>query len=186
MIGDIEDCVALGDTGPADRARRINTVLPRALRKRKSKTAEGPGEEKPVADSFIPGTQTVYLKTWGCSHNTSDGEYMAGMLSAAGYSITGMHKVLDLQCMRWLFPFYLLPPSLPLPLPESPLSADLWLLNSCTVKGPSEDGLKNAIRKGRELGKPLVISGCVPQGQKNHSDILGLSVVGVSGSLPCH
>lgn len=66
-------------------------------------------------------------------------------------------------------------------LPDSPLSADLWLLNSCTVKGPSEDGLKNSIRKGRELGKPLVVAGCVPQGQRNHGDVQGLSVVGVSG-----
>lgn len=65
-------------------------------------------------------------------------------------------------------------------LTDSPLSADLWLLNSCTVKGPSEDGLKNSIRKGRELGKPLVIAGCVPQGQRKHGDIQGLSVVGVS------
>lgn len=67
-----------------------------------------------------------------------------------------------------------------LPTLESPLSADLWVLNSCTVKGPSEDGLKNSIRKGRELGKPLVITGCVPQGQRNHADVEGLSVVGVS------
>ena len=72
------------------------------------------------------------------------------------------------------------PSSLPPSLPDCPLSSDLWLLNSCTVKGPAEDSLKSAIRKGRELGKPLVVSGCVPQGQKNHSDILGLSVVGVS------
>ena len=62
---------------------------------------------------------------------------------------------------------------------DSPLVADLWLLNSCTVKGPSEDGLRNSIRKGKELGKPLVIAGCVPQGQKNHPDVQGLSVVGV-------
>lgn len=48
------------------------------------------------------------------------------------------------------------------------------------MKGPSEDGLKNSIRKGRELGKPLVIAGCVPQGQRSHGDIQGLSVVGVS------
>ena len=48
------------------------------------------------------------------------------------------------------------------------------------MKGPSEDGLKNSIRKGRELGKPLVITGCVPQGQRNHADVEGLSVVGVS------
>lgn len=64
---------------------------------------------------------------------------------------------------------------------DSPLTADAWLLNSCTVKGPSEDSLKNSIRKGRELGKPLVVAGCVPQGQRNHPDIRSLSVVGVSG-----
>lgn len=69
---------------------------------------------------------------------------------------------------------------------DSPLQADLWLLNSCTVKGPSEDSLNNSIRKGRQLGKPLVISGCVPQGQRKHSDIQGLSVVGVRWScLKC-
>ena len=51
------------------------------------------------------------------------------------------------------------------------------------MKGPAEDGLKNSIRKGRELGKSLVVSGCVPQGQRNHSDILGLSVVGISGVI---
>ncbi len=49
------------------------------------------------------------------------------------------------------------------------------------MKGPSEDGLRNSIRKGKELGKTLVIAGCVPQGQKSHPDIQGLSVVGVSG-----
>lgn len=37
----------------------------------------------------IPGTQTIFIKTWGCSHNNSDGEYMAGLLSDYGYKITG-------------------------------------------------------------------------------------------------
>ena len=31
----------------------------------------------------------IYIKTWGCSHNNSDGEYMAGQLAAYGYKITG-------------------------------------------------------------------------------------------------
>jgi len=38
----------------------------------------------------LPGTQSVYVKTWGCSHNNSDSEYMAGQLAAYGYTITGM------------------------------------------------------------------------------------------------
>ena len=48
------------------------------------------------------------------------------------------------------------------------------------MKGPSEDGLVNSIVKGRELGKRVVVAGCVPQGQRNHPAIAGLSVVGVS------
>ena len=43
--------------------------------------------------SLIPGTQKIWMKTWGCSHNNSDGEYMAGQLAASGYKMTG----------KWLF-----------------------------------------------------------------------------------
>lgn len=39
--------------------------------------------------SLIPGTQKIWMKTWGCSHNNSDGEYMAGQLAASGYKMTG-------------------------------------------------------------------------------------------------
>lgn len=58
----------------------------------------------------IPGVQNVYVKTWGCAHNSSDSEYMAGQLSAYGYNLT-----------------------------DDRAKADLWLLNSCTVKNPAED-----------------------------------------------
>ena len=49
--------------------------------------------------------------------------------------------------------------------PDDRLSADLWLLNSCTVKGPAEDHFRNDVVEGRKLGKPVVVAGCVPQGQ---------------------
>ena len=58
--------------------------------------------------------------------------------------------------------------------------ADLWLLNSCTVKNPSQDSFHNAIDKGKEMGKYVVLAGCVPQGQPKNEFIKGLSVVGVS------
>lgn len=79
---DIEDCVGPDSLGPLDRLRSANKVLPRALRSRVNSS-------KPVADSFIPGTHSIYIKTWGCSHNNSDGEYMAGLLAVNGYAITG-------------------------------------------------------------------------------------------------
>ena len=81
---DIEECVSPGVLGPVGRLKSENRVLPRALRRKAL-----PCGAKPVADSFIPGTQSIYIKTWGCSHNNSDGEYMAGLLAANGYSITG-------------------------------------------------------------------------------------------------
>ena len=43
--------------------------------------------------------------------------------------------------------------------------ADLWILNSCTVKNPAEDHFRNEVNKGRDLGKKVVVAGCVPQGQ---------------------
>lgn len=42
-----------------------------------------------LCNSVIPGIQKIWIRTWGCSHNNSDGEYMAGQLAAYGYKITG-------------------------------------------------------------------------------------------------
>jgi tRNA A37 methylthiotransferase MiaB len=53
----------------------------------------------------------VWFKTWGCAHNMSDSEYMMGQLQAYGYRL----------------------------LPDAEKDkAQLWLLNSCTVKNPSQ------------------------------------------------
>jgi threonylcarbamoyladenosine tRNA methylthiotransferase CDKAL1 len=98
----------------------------------------------------IPGTQTIYIKTFGCSHNQSDSEYMAGQLSAFGYALT-----------------------------EVPEEADLWLINTCTVKSPSQSAMSTLITRGRSGKKPLVIAGCVPQGSRDLKELEGVSVVGV-------
>ncbi|WAR24755.1 CDKAL-like protein, partial [Mya arenaria] len=57
--------------------------------------------------------------------------------------------------------------------------ADLWLLNSCTVKSPAEDHFRNEIKLARQLEKYIVVAGCVPQGQPKADYMQGLSVVGV-------
>ena len=33
------------------------------------------------------------------------------------------------------------------------------------MKGPAEDHFRNDVAEGRKLGKPVVVAGCVPQGQ---------------------
>lgn len=99
---------------------------------------------------LLPGKGSIYIKTWGCSHNNSDGEYMAGLLASQGYEIT-----------------------------PNRAKADLWLLNSCTVKSPSQDVFVNAIKAGTDSGAKIVVAGCVPQGQPDSKDLAGFSVVGV-------
>ena len=72
-VCDIEDAVKKDDLTPNDRITPRGTVLPKA----RAKSTKNVDSELPVGDSVIPGTQKIYLKTWGCSHNNSDGEYMA-------------------------------------------------------------------------------------------------------------
>mmetsp|Transcript_38917 Transcript_38917/g.110147 ORF Transcript_38917/g.110147 Transcript_38917/m.110147 type:complete len:352 (+) Transcript_38917:232-1287(+) len=103
--------------------------------------------------SSIPGTQLVWVKTFGCAHNISDSEYMAGQLSAYGYRL-----VPD----------------------DQKESADLWLINTCTVKNPSQAAMGTLLTRGRDLGKGLVVAGCVPQGDKRAKELEGLSVIGVT------
>ncbi|KAA0039222.1 threonylcarbamoyladenosine tRNA methylthiotransferase isoform X1 [Cucumis melo var. makuwa] len=98
----------------------------------------------------IPGTQTIYVKTFGCSHNQSDSEYMAGQLSAFGYLLS-----------------------------DNPEDADLWLINTCTVKSPSQSAMDTLITKCKNAKKPLVVAGCVPQGSRDLKELEGVSIVGV-------
>ena len=73
-------------------------------------------EEHKVA---VPGTQKIFIKTYGCSHNVSDSEYMEGILSQYGYRITQQKD-----------------------------EADLWLINSCTVKDPSQAAFMHLVNTG--------------------------------------
>lgn len=59
-------------------------------------------------------------------------------------------------------------------------NADLWLVNTCTVKSPSQSAMDTVLRRGRELGKALLVSGCVPQGDRRAAELRGLSVLGVT------
>lgn len=144
LIDDIEDIVNKNSSPGEIRQENKRLVVPKSRRIKQTR------EEPVQADSIIPGTQKVWLKTWGCSHNNSDSEYMAGQLASYGYKIT-----------------------------DDSESADLWLLNSCTVKNPAEDHFRNEIKKAREKQKKIVVAGCVPQGQPRTDYLQGLSVIGV-------
>ena len=92
-VCDIEDTVKKGDLTPNDRIAPRNSVIPKV----RARSLRNRINEKPVGDSIIPGTQSIYVRTWGCSHNNSDSEYMAGQLSAYGYQITGIIVIIIVQ-----------------------------------------------------------------------------------------
>ncbi|KAM7122990.1 LOW QUALITY PROTEIN: threonylcarbamoyladenosine tRNA methylthiotransferase [Ciconia maguari] len=149
VLEDIEDIVSAEDLKPHDRQFVRKNVYPK-VRKRNSQKNIQTDDDDPPSDSIIPGAQKIWIRTWGCSHNNSDGEYMAGQLAAYGYKIT-----------------------------DSSAEADLWLLNSCTVKNPAEDHFRNSIRKAQEGKKKVVLAGCVPQAQPRQDYLKGLSIIGV-------
>ncbi|KAJ8458346.1 hypothetical protein OPV22_031272 [Ensete ventricosum] len=141
---DIEDLVGAG--APPGLRLPVAAVGIKPKRKPKARLVRDPVDTGPQ----VPGTQTIYVKTFGCSHNQSDSEYMAGQLSAFGYAVT-----------------------------EEPQEADLWLINTCTVKSPSQSAMTTLISKCRTAKKPLVVAGCVPQGSRDLKELEGISIIGV-------
>lgn len=82
-VGDIEDfdgVAADEDTRPAKPSFLGRHSKP-VLISNDAPVSYGP--ESSLAS--VPGTQSVWIKTFGCSHNISDSEYMAGQLQDYGY-----------------------------------------------------------------------------------------------------
>jgi len=171
-MDDIEDLGPSLDGMDLDEtsSRNRESVTIRRTRQSAKKTEKNVIAEEykgATPEAALPGVGTVWLKTWGCSHNVSDSEYMAGQLAVHGYEVTEDESKRD--------------------------QADLWLLNSCTVKDPSQAAFVNLLRAGRDrvdknTGQskpaPLVLAGCVPQAERNLKSLNGLgdgvSLVGVA------
>ena len=110
------------------------------------------GEEDADADAGVrPGSGKIFVHTFGCSHNHSDSEFMAGQLAAYGYDL--VDKAED---------------------------ADAWLVNTCTVKNPSQSAMNTVIERGKAANKAMVIAGCVPQGDKGAKELKDVSLLGVT------
>ena len=96
----------------------------------------------------------AYLETYGCSANQSDSEIMAGLLSRAGFSV-----VTDESAAK---------------------ESDLLILNTCTVKAPTEQHALFRIAELSKFRKPLIVAGCLAQTQPDriHSLAPKASIVG--------
>ncbi|KAL1495882.1 hypothetical protein AB1Y20_014526 [Prymnesium parvum] len=143
-IADIEDFALAGGGERLSSGARGVRLRPRA--------AAATEESAAAAAEQVPGSHSIWVKTYGCSHNHSDSEYMCGLLAQYGYRLVG---------------------------DELKGSADLWLVNSCTVKNPSQEHLASDVRRAKAANKPIVVAGCVSQAEPDLEFIAGLSIVGV-------
>eukprot|EP00854_Cymbomonas_tetramitiformis_P012412 gene12412-14664_t len=141
-LDDIEDAFGMGgeddvrvlrdlppQVGTHQNTKAYNLAKHEAADAMKDSKGTCPGEQ------ILPGKQSIWVKTFGCAHNVSDSEYMAGQLQAYGYQLV-----------------------------DESADADLWLVNTCTVKNPSQDAMSTVLKTGKENGKALLVAGCVPQG----------------------
>jgi MiaB-like tRNA modifying enzyme len=96
----------------------------------------------------------VYCETFGCTMNRGDTELMLGCLKEAGHE------------------------------PTSNLSeADIIVVNTCAVKGPTQRRVLRRLRELRELdGKPIVVAGCLPLIDLGSIERLGT----FAGLVSCH
>lgn len=83
------------------------------------------------------------MRTFGCPHNQSDGEYMTGQLRDYGYTLVDSFD----EC-------------------------DICVVNSCTVKHPSETRAMNLVSNSKEAGKRVVLAGCVPSSDRKLAESL--------------
>ena len=74
----------------------------------------------------------VFIKNFGCSANTADGEVLAGCIAQAGFQLI-----------------------------SSESDADVLIYNTCAVKGPTENRIINAMKHAPK-GKKLIVAGCLP------------------------
>jgi threonylcarbamoyladenosine tRNA methylthiotransferase CDKAL1 len=78
------------------------------------------------------GMTRVFVKSFGCSTNVADGAVLAGCLAQAGYRLV-----------------------------DSVASADVVVVNTCAVKGPTEDRMIELLKRVPKKRK-LVVAGCLP------------------------
>jgi len=76
----------------------------------------------------------TYIETYGCSANKNNSEILKGLLTQAGYPITNNENI-----------------------------ADIIVINSCIVKGKTENKIKRRIQDLSGSKKLVIVCGCMPE-----------------------
>jgi MiaB-like tRNA modifying enzyme len=78
-----------------------------------------------------------WIETYGCSSSMNDSEMISGMLRNDGYQVS-----------------------------KAPQDASVNVIVTCSVKDTTEHRMLHRIAKLSELGKPLVVAGCLPKADR--------------------
>lgn len=159
FIEDLEDLGRRSDGNNNEKGVGVAVVreLPNqpfvGLREKKNKNnnSNNNNNEEKENQENVPGTQRIHVKTFGCAHNHSDSEFMSGQLKDYGYALT-----------------------------DDPSKANLWVVNTCTVKNPSQSAMNTVIERAKTNDTPVVVCGCVPQGDQKAKELAEVSLLGVS------
>ena len=92
----------------------------------------------------------VNIKTYGCSLNQADSEAIAGLLEKE-------HTIVENQD-----------------------EADICIINSCTVKSPTENKIMNELKHLKEKNKKVVIAGCLSQTKYGQEKLKDYSFIGTN------
>lgn len=84
---------------------------------------------------------SVFLRTWGCTLNQSDSDIMAAIIEREGFSLVAREK-----------------------------DADVIVLNTCTVKGATENKIISELRGLRARNARIVVAGCLTASERRILD----------------
>ena len=91
----------------------------------------------------------IYIESYGCALNFSEGEVMAGLLREAGHEITHSVK-----------------------------KADALIVNMCSVKTPTEHKILRRVRElhAENESRPIIVAGCIPVGGKKKIEAISKNI----------
>lgn len=76
--------------------------------------------------------KNFYIETYGCTSNKADSQFIAGILSKAGYNLV-----------------------------ENKEQADFLIINTCAVKSVTEEKIISKLKKYSNLNKKVIVAGCL-------------------------
>jgi MiaB-like tRNA modifying enzyme len=95
----------------------------------------------------------VAIETYGCSANQNNSEIMAGLLERAGFAVINAKD-------------------------KSPPSADVVVLNTCIVKGPTLKRMERRLMDLLQSGKKVIVTGCMKAYRERIEKIAKIAKVG--------